>query len=290
MPSSAWYILPLILSLILLCSASEPVKPEPLTVMSFNIRYGTADDGEDSWQYRKDRTAQVIKDYAPDVIGMQEVLQFQRDELLALLPRYTSFGVGRDDGVDAGEQSCVLYDKERFIVTAGGTFWLSEEPGVPGSVSWDSSMTRSCTWVRLYEPATRRGFYVFNAHFDHRGEGARYYSAALVLDRIARRELNEPAVFTGDLNCGEDSRPMTLLNKQLTDSYRVIHPDETTVGTFNGFKGDLDGKKIDYIFLSNGWLGDDGWDVLDAEIVRDSYDGMYPSDHFPVVATLRLKD
>ena len=252
--------------------------------MSFNIRYGAADDGEDSWRYRKEKTARVIWEHAPDIISMQEVLDFQRSELLEMLPRYDAFGAGRDDGIAAGEQCCILYDKARFTLTAGGTFWLSKEPGVPGSVSWDSSMTRICTWARLYEPEAQRGFYVFNAHFDHIGAEARLESAELTLSRIELRDEDEPVIFVGDLNCGEGSAPVLRLSAWMADSYRAVHPKETLVGTFNGFKGTADGEKIDYVFV------DDGWDVMDAVIIRDSYDGNYPSDHFPVAATLQLKE
>ncbi len=283
--NTCFHLALLVLLLSLACAASAAPTPAPVRVMTFNIRYGTADDGANSWRFRQDKTAQVIKDYAPDIIGTQEMLSAQRSELLELLPRYGAWGVGRDDGVDAGEQCCVLYDKARFIVTAGGTFWLSEAPGVPGSVSWDSSLTRVCTWVRLYEPATQRGFYVFDAHFDHQGETARLRSAELVLARIAARELDEPVIFMGDLNCGEGSAPVELLSARLSDSYRAIHPGETAVRTHHAFTGAAqDDDKIDYIFVDGGWLVDD------ATIAHDSYEGQYPSDHFPVVATLRLKD
>ena len=276
--------LPLLaLFLILTCCASEPAPPEPMRVMSFNIRYGNADDGEDSWQYRREKTAQVIADYAPDVLGLQESLHIQRDQLLEMLPGYNSFGVGRDDGI-SGEECAVLYNSERFILTAGGTFWLSEEPGLPGSVSWDSSLTRCATWLRLYEPATQRGFYVFNTHFDHRGEQARLESAKLVLERIGLRDEAEPVLLLGDLNCAEGSAPIELLGRELTDTYRVIHPDETAVRTFHGFTGRTDGGKIDYVYA------DAAWEVLDANIIHDSYEGNYPSDHYPLVATVKLAE
>jgi endonuclease/exonuclease/phosphatase family metal-dependent hydrolase len=72
-------------------------KPE-LKVMTFNIRYGSADDGNNSWKYRKQILFEVIRDFNPDLMGMQEVLKFQLDELLEVMPAYSSIGVGREDG------------------------------------------------------------------------------------------------------------------------------------------------------------------------------------------------
>ena len=55
---------------------------------------------------------------------------------------------------------------------------------------------------------------------------------------------------------------------------------ETEVGTFNGFEGDTSGSKIDYVLV------DGGWEVFEAAIITTSKNRRYPSDHFPITATI----
>ena len=263
-----------------------------VAVMTFNIRYGTADDGENSWKYRREFVFDVIREAVPDIIGMQEALGFQLNELRDALPEYAKVGVGRDDGLVSGEFSAILYRAEDFDVLEHGTFWLSETPDVPSIASyWGAALPRICSWARFMESETGRTFYVYNVHFSSRSREAREKSAALLSDRIAAREHEEPVIVTGDFNAGEGSAVMgTLVGSTestsaagLKDSFRVLHPDAVDVGTFNGFRGRTTGDKIDAVLISGEW------DVVSAEILRTSRSGKYPSDHFPVVATLRLQ-
>ena len=246
--------------------------------MSFNIRNGRAADGEDAWPNRREHVAALIRDTAPDVVGLQEVFDFQRAELLELLPEYGAWGTGRDaQGGD--EQCCILYRIDRLLLLAGGTFWLSEEPGVPGSKSWDSSLPRICTWARFMDREGGGTFCFYNNHFDHIGEVARAGSARLVVQHIAARDTQDPVVVVGDLNTGEDTEPVAVFKETLRDSFRVMHPDTMPAGTFNGFEERQGGPKIDYVFV------DDHIKVLDAGILRDTYgDGRNISDHYPVWA------
>lgn len=270
---------------------ASPERPG-VAVMTFNIRYGTADDGENSWKYRREFVFDVIREAVPDIIGMQEALAFQLNELRDALPGYAKVGVGRDDGLISGEFSAILYRAEDLDVLEHGTFWFSETPDVPSIASyWGAALPRICSWVRFMERETGRTFYVYNVHFSSRSREAREKSAALLSDRIAAREHEEPVIVTGDFNAGEGSAVMgTLVGSTestsvagLKDSFRVLHPDAVDVGTFNGFRGRTTGDKIDAVLISGEW------DVVSAEILRTSRSGRYPSDHFPVVATLRLQ-
>lgn len=263
-----------------------------VAVMTFNIRYGTADDGENSWKYRREFVFDVIREAVPDIIGMQEALGFQLNELRDALPEYAKVGVGRDDGLVSGEFSAILYRAEDFDVLEHGTFWFSETPDVPSIASyWGAALPRICSWARFMERETGRTFYVYNVHFSSRSREAREKSAALLSDRIVAREHEEPVIVTGDFNAGEGSAVMgTLVGSTestsaagLKDSFRVLHLDAVDVGTFNGFRGRTTGDKIDAVLISGEW------DVVSAEILRTSRSGKYPSDHFPVVATLRLQ-
>ncbi len=271
---------------------ARPAPPwQPLTVMSFNIRYGTANDGDNHWTRRRDLLFDVVREQDADLIGLQEALASQIDEIVAAVPGYAVVGVGRDDGRAAGEFSAILFRTSRLRVAESGTFWFSDTPAVPGSKSWGNSITRISTWARFID-RNGRAFWHFNLHLDHQSQPSRVRSTELLARRIAERsDPAEPVVVTGDFNVGEDNPAIhTLVGRPgetvgtLVDTFRVLHRDATEVGTFTGFKaGNTTGAKIDYVLVQPGT------DVLSASIIRTSRDDRYPSDHFPVVATIRPK-
>ncbi len=262
-------------------------------VMSFNIRYGTAGDGANRWERRREMVFDVVRKHRPDVVGLQEALDFQISEMCEAVEGYGRIGVGRDDGKRRGEYSAILYNRERFAADESGTFWLSDTPERPGSITWGNACTRICTWARLVEKKSGGAFYLFNTHLDHISQPSREKSALLLVERIGERKHKEPFVLTGDFNVGEGNPVVLYLKGEarlgesvnsvaMVDTFRVVEPNAADVGTFNGFKGNRTGDKIDYIFAQPG-AG-----VLDAAILRDNVGGRYPSDHFPVTATLRF--
>ena len=256
-------------------------RPE-LAVMSFNIRYGTAQDGENAWEYRRDLLEATIATQDPDILGLQEALRFQLDELGAALPGRLEIGVGRDDGVTAGEYAALLIRRERFAVDTSGTFWLSDTPEAPGSTSWGNRITRICTWAILRDRLTGGRLAVFNTHLDHESQPARERGAALILDRIGLLARDLPVLILGDFNSGEDNPALTPLREAgFLDTYRLIDSDPVGDGTFGEYRGDSTGAKIDYILARGGWT------VEAADILRRRGGTRDPSDHFPVVARLR---
>jgi endonuclease/exonuclease/phosphatase family metal-dependent hydrolase len=270
--------------------AESPAVREPLTVMSFNIRFGTAKDGENHWNARRSLLISVLQSHNADLIGLQEALSFQIREIIAALPQYAVVGVGRDDGKATGEYSAILFRRNRFHVAEAGTFWFSDTPTVVASRTWGNQITRICTWARFVD---RDGFafWHYNVHLDHQSQPSRERSTELLARRVEARLTPEPVIITGDFNVGEDNPALRALvapgsagaKTQFVDTYRVLHPDAREVGTFNGFKmGQTNGPKIDYVFA------EPKAEVLHAEIVRASRRGRYPSDHFPVVARMRL--
>ncbi|WP_437939662.1 endonuclease/exonuclease/phosphatase family protein [Sorangium sp. So ce341] len=278
---------------------SIAASPMELDLMTFNIRYANTSDGVNYWPNRRELVYQVIRDANPDVLGVQEALRSQLDDLRGALP-YSEIGVGRDDGAEAGEYSAILYAADRFDVDESGTFWLSDTPDVPGSRSFGNVVVRICTWARLIERSSGRGFYFFDTHLDHESQPSRARSVELIVDRIAKRTHPNPVILTGDFNAGE-SNPAVLYIKGeaarasegaapvpdppgLVDTFRVLYPDEAPVGTFNEFRGIVNGEKIDFIFAQPAPVAE----VLAAKIIRDNEAGLYPSDHFPVTARLRL--
>jgi len=294
MPANVRRLRPVVSALfasLLLCSslAAQPLLRDPLHVMSFNIRYGTAKDGVNHWSERREMLFDVIRERDADLIGLQEALGFQIDEIVAAAPGYAVIGVGRDDAAKAGEFSAILFKKDRFRVADAGTFWFSDTPEVPASKTWGNNITRICTWARFID-RDGRGFYHFNLHLDHESQPSRERSTLLLRQRIDTRPFpGDPVIVTGDFNVGEKNPALAALVMKgdpatpFLDTYRVLYPDETVVGTFNGFKtGNTNGDKIDYVLVQPGA------EVIAAEIIRTSRTDRYPSDHFPVAARIRL--
>jgi endonuclease/exonuclease/phosphatase family metal-dependent hydrolase len=264
--------------------------------MSFNIRYGTADDGDDGWPQRKGLVWEVVARHAPDVLAVQEALRFQLDELHSAVHGYGEVGVGRDDGKEAGEYAAILVRDERLAVLERGTFWLSDTPDVPGSTSWGNRIPRICTWVRLQDRVSGRVFSVYNVHLDHESQPSREESARLLAAHLTQRPEGEAVIVLGDFNAGEDNLARRLLatdgsvatavtppgHPALVDTYGLLRTSTGAEGTFNGFVGDTTGERIDAILVSGDWM------ILGAAIDRTQRDGRYPSDHFPVTAVLAI--
>jgi endonuclease/exonuclease/phosphatase family metal-dependent hydrolase len=281
-------LLTLACSLLMAAAADEK---SDVRVMSFNLRYGTAKDGENHWDKRKEFLVETIQAFRPDLLGTQETLGFQRDYLAEKLPEYESLGVGRDDGKSTGEMCALFYRRDRFEKVDGGHFWLSETPEKVGSKSWDSSLPRMVTWVQLKDRlADDQRITFFNTHFDHRGMVARLESAKLIRRKLAEVGDGGALVLTGDFNADEGSKPYEALFAEaerqaspVVDSFRVFTPtkgdDEGTFSAFNATH--VGGNRIDWIGVSRDWQ------IVSAAIDRTARNGRTPSDHYPVTAILR---
>ncbi len=271
--------------------AVDAPEARDIKVVSYNIRFGTAKDGENHWDKRKDFLAETIKTLAPDLLGTQETLGFQRDFLAATLPGYEVLGVGRDDGKEAGEMMAVYWRKDRFEKVDSGHFWLSETPAEAGSKSWDSSLPRMATWVRLKDKShDGKPVLWINTHFDHMGKIARLESAKLIRERAKTLGKDSSLIVTGDFNAGEASEPYKALfetrendESPVVDSLRNAHPTRgENEGTTTPFKSAAsNGARIDWIGVSRDWK------VVAAGIEHPDRDGRTTSDHFPVQAILR---
>jgi len=267
--------------------AGEVEQGLRIKAMTFNIRLSRAHDGANAWPHRRELVVEVIRGFAGDFVGLQEAWPEQIAYLAQSLPQYRYIGRSRErDGVE-GEAIPLFYRHERWSLDAHeqGTFWLSDTPEVPGSTSWGNQIPRVVTWGRFTEKSCGRAVYVYNVHLDHLSAASRVRSARALAERIARRSHSEPVLVLGDFNAGESSEPVRYLRGldhaspvQLRDSFRVVHPEATLVGTFHGFGGATTGPKIDYILVTREAQ------VTDAAILRNSFQGRYPSDHFPVTA------
>jgi endonuclease/exonuclease/phosphatase family metal-dependent hydrolase len=263
--------------------------------MSFNIRVGSANDGPDSWEHptngvdRRDLVVQTINNFGPDLLGLQEALRYQWIFLRDEIPGYTVVGRSvNDDGTR--EYANVFYKTSRFTELDRGNFWLHPD-NTPGVAAWDAALPRIATWVKLRDNQTPGLSFVYlNTHWDHVGTTARQESALLIRDQLEDIAGPLPVILSGDFNAAIDSvaynRMMGRTNldrhRDYLDSFAEAHPNDTTNnGTAHGFNGGTGGNRIDWI------LHDDGFDTRSASIVRTSYDGRYPSDHFPITAVLR---
>ena len=253
-----------------------------LSVMSFNIRYGTADDGANAWQNRKNVVVDMIKHYHPDILGLQEALAMQVDYLRAELPEYDAFGADRDANGN-GERMTVLYRKDDFVPLTTGNFWLSDTPGVPASNTWGAACNRMVTWAEFLSLRDRSTFVFFNTHFDHVSSGARLGSARLLAGRVAAVS-GAPVIVTGDFNSSApDSEPYKLLAASgLRDAWPIASERRGPESTLSGWGPPKEGanRRIDWTLVCGGI------DVTLCETVTYNSGGRYPSDHYPVYSKL----
>lgn len=258
-----------------------------LRVMTFNIRYNEPRDGVNAWANRKTKVSDVIRFHKADLVGIQEAQFNQIQDLEKLLPGFAWCGVGRD-GEKNGEFSAIFYRRSRFKMLATDTLWLSETPEKAGSKGWDADFPRIVTWARFQDRVSKKTFYHFNTHFDHKGERARTESARFLLAQIPKIAAKSKSVVTGDFNTKEDTNVYQILTGKMDSAdFKLIDARDVSENahfggksTFNGFKELVPEMKIDYIFVSGGVR------VVEHGILSDRWDGLWASDHLPVLAEI----
>jgi endonuclease/exonuclease/phosphatase family metal-dependent hydrolase len=271
---------------VLLCSS---MAAQDLNVMTFNIRLNTKADSLNAWPYRKDKVVSQVLYHEVHLLGVQEALHDQMTDMQEGLTSWKYVGAGRDDGKTKGEYSAIFYDTTRLQSLQSQTFWLSETPAVPGSKSWDAAITRIVTWAKFRDKKTKKVFFAFNTHFDHIGKIARRESAKLLLQKIKEIAGNTPSVITGDFNAQPSDEPIQVVVDtsnplHLTDAKQVsVNPHYGPSGTFNGFgPKERDDQPIDYIFVRGKWK------VITHATISQTWEGRFASDHFSVLAQVRL--
>jgi len=276
----------LIAALLLATPRPPEATPSELVVMSFNLRYAS-EEGENRWSQRREALAATIRGEKPDVVGTQEGLYHQLEDIERDLPDYTYVGLGRRGG-SHDEYCAIFYRKERFEVTAYDHFWLSDRPREIGALSYDATLPRMVTWARLRERATERAYYVVNTHFDHAHEISREKSANQLHAFVRTLETKDPVIVTGDFNAAAGSTtPWRTLTQDgaLIDSFVEAGFADPQPGTFHGFTGDASVRgRIDWI-LYRGNLTPKA-----PRIVRPAAGGIYPSDHFPVIVSFSTRE
>jgi endonuclease/exonuclease/phosphatase family metal-dependent hydrolase len=286
------------------------INAQDLVVGSYNIRYDNSGDKEngDGWDKRCPLIALQVRFNDFDILGTQEVLHNQLEDLLSKLPQYSYIGVGRDDGETKGEYAPIFYKNDRLKLLKSGNFWLAENTEYPNK-GWDAALPRICTWGEFKDLKKKKRIWFFNLHFDHIGVEARKQSAILVLKKIKEMCGKDAVILTGDFNVDQTNESYRLFagSDILNDTYETAEVRYALNGTFNSFKSDrLTNSRIDHIFVS------DGFKVDRYGILTDSYRtpkndtkqnaGDFPkevfnveaeihmlSDHYPIKVTLYYK-
>ena len=274
------FILLFLLYLSVFAAPAKKTSGDEVKVISYNIRFVNKKDGTNIWQNRAKASPAMIKDYAPDVFGVQEALFSQLEYLDSTLVNYSFVGVGRDDGMKKGETMAIFYNTDKVELLDWGTYWLSETPDRP-SRGWDADCRRTATWTLMKMKKSGKMFYYVNTHLDHRGEVAQQKGLELIVSKIA--EMNKegyPMILTGDFNVKPDDPVLTELNKVMSDA-RLTAKKTDSHGTFNGW-----GKRdsiIDYIYYK-GFRKCKRY-----EVITRQYEGVpYISDHYPIISVLKF--
>ncbi|GAA3399894.1 endonuclease/exonuclease/phosphatase family protein [Paenibacillus hodogayensis] len=258
-----------------------------VSIMTFNLRFHTETDEGNCWTYRKDGVADIFARYRPTVAGTQEGLSGMLDDLQQRLPEYAWVGEGRKGGSEC-EHNAIFYRKDEVQLVDWGQFWLSEQPAGPLEKSWGATHYRISTWAQFrFKADPERQFLHYNTHLDHSSQLAREKGSRLLWERLEahRSRVRLPVLLTGDMNAEPDNPAIAFLRGQLeadgarstlTDAYLTL-PGEPGL-SFHCFRGGEEGRPIDYVFASPdvAWTG--------VRIIRDRVNGLYPSDHYPVLA------
>ena len=272
---------------------------------SYNIRYSNKNDSiaGNGWGQRSPYVASLIRFHDFDIIGTQEGKYHQLQDMLSMMPGYDDIGVGRDDGIHAGEHSAIFYKTDKFDVVDHGDFWLSETPDRP-SKGWDAPMhKRICSWGKFRDRNSGDTILFINLHMDHRGVQARAESAKLVLERIKELSDGNPVIVTGDFNTDQHSEPYALLQNSgvVRDSYDAAEFLYAPNGTYFAFEPyRYTEKRIDHLFVNDGFrvkrygvltdtyrarLTDEQKASGKEQVSEKSpdYTARTPSDHYPIM-------
>jgi len=250
-----------------------------MTIMTFNIRYDSPNDGEDSWALRKNELCQLINSYHPDFIGIQESMPNQVEYISKHLKDYAFVGYGRDGENTNSESVPLFYNSKKHQLLNSKIFWLSPTPNKT-SIGWDAALNRITTYGAFLNKKTNDTIHIFNTHFDHIGKVARLNSSELILHKIKEYKLlNKPVILLGDFNSLPEDDAIIKIKNVLNDSYNLSeHKPIGPIGTFNGFDHNMvPQNRIDYIFTQN-------LKVLTYQVINDKRKNQRCiSDHLPVL-------
>jgi len=245
-------------------------------VLTINLRYETEEDGLNNWPFRKEAVTNLIKTLKPDVFGSQEGWEDQIEEVQGLLPDYKFYVDAPKEWNRKRMYPCVWVKKEKIGVEQVKTIWLSETPHLPYSKSWGSAFPRTLTYIMANIQDKR--FIFASTHLDHISEIARPRQATVLADHL--KDMSFPIILVGDFNAAPKSYEHEILKRYFQDAWEIMEKEDTA--TYHAFTGkDVKGR-IDWILITPGI------EVKEIEVIKNTFNGRYPSDHFPVFATLKV--
>ena len=252
--------------------------------MTFNLRIEAEQDGINHLNNRKGKIMDTILNYKPDLIGFQEATDPTRNWLFDSLADYTVIGCGRGANY-MGESTPLAFKKDKFLMIESENFWLSSTPSVPGSTyegSGQSHCPRMCTVATLAHIETGKKLVFLNTHTDHVGSVARILASAQILQYLSEKGL--PSIVTGDLNACPHNVEIVMLSS--SENFPMTDATASVRGSFHNYGklSDDEMKKIDYIFSNLPYVEEETFAVPDPH-----EDGIYISDHRPVVASLIIE-
>ena len=267
-----------------------------MKILTCNIRtsHANAKDGKNAWPRRKDLCLSVVKGQDADIVCFQEMNEDQFRDITEGLPGFRSYGMA--DRADSRRPvNSIFWLADAFDLVSAGGYWLSEQPHVPGSKSWDSACVRLANWVRLTEHATGAEFRVVNTHLDHVSQAAQLKQAELIVEDAAAYPDGYPQLLTGDMNVDATYPALAAFRAGgWADTYAQSHGTDDPGYTYHAFAGTafdpqthrpFEGKpplgKMDWILMRGAWT------VAEAAVLKDHDHGRYPSDHYFVSATLQ---
>lgn len=259
---------------------SQKEQSGEITIVSSNVRcWSPTDFFKKSWFYRAGLLFETLKEQEPDIIGFQEVTKVHYKYLCEKFRGYENVITYRDDS-PLSEGCPIFYSTSRFECLDSGSFWLSKTPEVK-SKDWGSACYRICSYVILKQKSDSKKLLVFNTHLDHISDEARINGINVVLQKISEFG-NIPSIIMGDFNADEQSSTYAAAINSFNDAkYLTSNPDKSA--TFQKFGKELDNENIDYFMISKS-----GIEVKDYQIIKKTYDNVYPSDHFPIKTDLVL--
>ena len=262
---------------------SIPEKANEATrIMSFNLR--CVDDEEGSIHNRSQIAVAIIDQYAPDSFGIQEATP----KWIKILDKkfsekYARVGEGRSPIEMFTEYSAVYYRKDKYNLIDSGTIWLSETPEKKYTKDFESKHNRIATWAVLEDKETGEKFTHINTHLDHVLESTRVEQSKVLLNKISELEKSTKVICTGDFNTYETAEAYSVMTASMDDTKLLAEKSDTGI-TFHkyGTIEEHEDGAIDFIFTTKGMKVDT------YKIIRNTVEGMYPSDHYPIVADVVL--
>ena len=261
---------------------SEKANSGEITLMSFNVRSrANSDTYKKSWYYRANLTLKIIKQEQPDIIGFQEAQIIHEKYYQKHLKGYT-FQQGYREGSKDKEGTLILYRNDIFDARNAGLFWLSETPDVQ-SKDWGSDCFRVANYVTLKNKNNDNIFTIINTHLDHISEEARVKGMGVIISKVEELNLVNPIIM-GDMNDTENSSMYQIAtNYGLNDAQKVATEKYIGAGaTYHAYGKGLNYPRIDFFFVKPLI------NVNDYHVVDTTFNGVYPSDHFPIVVKCSL--